>query len=145
MTASITPSKTRNAIIPAKLVAAAEQLSSTPQQKMLIPRTFVTGNRCRSSPTYYRKYSSVVCSKRHTLRNLRHGIGDEKRRRQPGKVIPLHLEVRLETHYICVLFRLAVGWLDKILGAYVEGDFVEELEKIREEHDGEDAPVDLSE
>lgn len=45
MTASIMPSNTRSAIMPAKFFAAAEQHRITPQKKTFTPRTLVTGKR----------------------------------------------------------------------------------------------------
>lgn len=50
MTASIMPRSTRNAIIPAKFLAAAEQQRMTPQKKTFTPRTLVTGKRWRRIP-----------------------------------------------------------------------------------------------
>lgn len=51
MTASIMPSSTRSAIMPAKFFAAAEQHRITPQKKTFTPRTLVTGKRWRRIPT----------------------------------------------------------------------------------------------
>lgn len=90
MTASIMPSSTRSAIMPAKFFAAAEQHRITPQKKTFTPRTLVTGKRWRRIPTMVILGYSGVNEKEHTLWYLSHGVCNEKTSGQPGEVVPAH-------------------------------------------------------